>query len=301
MHRLNVGQTQFEECIRDHMFAIDVPPKTNPLKPGELLLLQLNVTDARRQHKLDQRIEYALVFDRLEPDPEGIISRTHWPKAPKTWKYILYGLDVVPTIPFSLEGLGLVKYSGQTNPRYIFKEDEEIILPFIQATVDEDLKFGETKILLAKPNLPTRKAVISKAIHQLAPEETLEIIKRMDQVSLARSSKKRTVSQVQFNRNKALADWIKTLYENRCQLCGKSGKDLEEKYGKIVDVSYSFVEAHHIQYLRDGGEDISSNLVVLCPDHHTIIHATNAHFDHENLTYVYPTGLKEKLIVNYHL
>jgi 5-methylcytosine-specific restriction enzyme A len=36
--------------------------------------------------------------------------------------------------------------------------------------------------------------------------------------------------------------------------------------------------------------------VVICPNHHRIIHATNAYFDRRSLTYEYPNGLREPLI-----
>jgi hypothetical protein len=45
-----------------------------------------------------------------------------------------------------------------------------------------------------------------------------------------------------------------------------------------------------------GGPDISGNIVVICPNHHRIIHATNASFDRRSLTYEYPNGLREPLI-----
>ena len=73
MQRLNVGLTQLGKCIRNSMFAIDNEPVTHKLVPGELLLLQLNVVDARPLRKEHSRIEYALVFDHLEKDPERLL------------------------------------------------------------------------------------------------------------------------------------------------------------------------------------------------------------------------------------
>jgi len=35
---------------------------------------------------------------------------------------------------------------------------------------------------------------------------------------------------------------------------------------------------------------------VICPNHHRIIHATDARFDRQSLTYMYPNGLREPLI-----
>jgi hypothetical protein len=45
-----------------------------------------------------------------------------------------------------------------------------------------------------------------------------------------------------------------------------------------------------------GGPDVSGNIVVICPNHHHIIHATDARCDRQSLTYEYPNGLRELLI-----
>ncbi|MBN1382682.1 MAG: HNH endonuclease [Deltaproteobacteria bacterium] len=62
-----------------------------------------------------------------------------------------------------------------------------------------------------------------------------------------------------------------------------------------------FAETHHINPLSDGGLDISKNIIVTCPNHHRIIHKTDAQFDYERLLYKYPNGLEERLILADHL
>jgi hypothetical protein len=73
MRRMNVRFTQIEECIRKSLFAIDVLPR-NPL-PGEELLLQLVKEDAVAMGKEASRIEFALIFESVLPDPMGELSR----------------------------------------------------------------------------------------------------------------------------------------------------------------------------------------------------------------------------------
>src|SRR5260370_32820821 len=108
-------------------------PKSPPLQRGEELLLQLIKEDAAGLGKLDSRIEFALIFDRVQEDPTGQISREHWPNAGKTWKYILHCSETVPTIPFNLEKLRLSKdYAGQTNPYYIEPQDAARIQPYLK-------------------------------------------------------------------------------------------------------------------------------------------------------------------------
>src|SRR5260370_37207416 len=133
MRRLNVQETQIDECIQTSMYAIHSRPQTPELQPGELLLLQLVKNNARQSGKLKSRINFALVFDHLERDYDGTISRLHWPNAGREWPWIVVGLATVPTVPFSLEDLPLSKsYEGFYNPGTIERKDEEIILPYIQ-------------------------------------------------------------------------------------------------------------------------------------------------------------------------
>jgi hypothetical protein len=60
-------------------------------------------------------------------------------------------------------------------------------------------------------------------------------------------------------------------------------------------------EAHHIAYLSRGGEDSLLNMVLLCPNHHTVIHNTDATFDYSRLTFCFPNGRVEPLCLNAHL
>jgi hypothetical protein len=56
-----------------------------------------------------------------------------------------------------------------------------------------------------------------------------------------------------------------------------------------------YAETHHIDYLRNGRQDTLENMIVLCPNHHRLVHATNAHVDREALAYIYPNGIYEVL------
>jgi hypothetical protein len=52
--------------------------------------------------------------------------------------------------------------------------------------------------------------------------------------------------------------------------------------------------------LSKGGLDISKNIIVICPNHHRIIHKTDAKFDRSRLLYKYPNGLEERLLLADH-
>ncbi len=263
MQRLHVQKAQLGVCIQKHMYAFG---KHRPnLRHGELLLLQL----VKREAEPHRRINFALVFDHMKHDDDGTISRQHWPtEDDHTWPWIMYGSATVPTIPFSLEDLplsGRKRYDSQANPVTIERVDEEIIMPYIQGS-------------LAAVPLPTRQSVALLAIY--------------NHDRIVRAAPRKTVNVEKCVPNPFLAEILKSYYEHHCQICGK---DCSSDYYGVA-----FSETHHIQDLAQGGLDISGNIVVLCPDHHRIIHATNAHFNHQGSTsaptYEYPNGLRESLI-----
>ncbi|MCO5178141.1 MAG: HNH endonuclease [Thermomicrobiales bacterium] len=303
MRRLNVRLAQIDQCIRSSMFALSVRPTNPELEPGELLLLQLVKQEATLHEKLRSRIDFALVFDRLERDYNGTISRQYWPNEGRTWNWIVYGNMTVPTIPFSLENLQLSRrYDGQDNARRIDPIDEARILPFIQwslaeqphpelqivppATVSDT--FQRAEILAALRNHDRIVETRQRAHVGLAEEAPLYSTNDGSEDSFIRF----LTEETRYRRNPALADTLKSYYHYRCQVCGH---DFEPRYGQ------SLAEGHHIQYLSAGGPDVSPNIIVLCPNHHRIIHATNARFDSQNLAYHYPNGLRERLILPDHL
>ena len=271
MRRLNVRFAQIEECIRTALFAVDSLPRNPPLERGEILLLQLVKEDAERLGKVNRRVEFALVFDRVRADPTGSESRAHWPNAGKTWKYILECSETVPTIPFSLERLSLSKnYGGQTNAQFIESTDAAIIGPYLK---------GGTK------------AEVLTAFAGVIP--LLRAIKNYD--TIARLSPPRVASVREHDRRVAdpwLSDALKSLYDHKCQVCVH---DFKPRYG----VPYA-----DTRFLaRPGGPEqlVSNNLVVVCPNHRAIIGAANAKFDESAMAFTYPNGLVEKLLLRDHL
>ena len=91
--------------------------------------------------------------------------------------------------------------------------------------------------------------------------------------------------------NKKIGDNLKLLYGYRCQICGHK---IGEEYGSHI------VEAHHIDYFISSLNNDANNQMIVCPNHHSIIHV-NPVFDRRRLLYVYKNGLEEKLVLNRHL
>lgn len=92
--------------------------------------------------------------------------------------------------------------------------------------------------------------------------------------------------------NRSIGNFLKTLYEFRCQICGRS---IGEIYGATV------VECHHIDYFVNSLDNDATNLLIVCPNHHRVIHSANPTFDREKKIYRYPNGYEEGLRLNLHL
>lgn len=269
MRRLNVQLSQIEECIRTSLFAIDSLPRNPPLAKGEVLLLQLVKADAQESGRLDRRIEFALIFDHIEEDRTGDMSRRHWPRAGKTWKHIVVCSEAIATLPFSLERLDLSRnYAGQTNAMYIEPADEAKIRPFLD-------KSG----LIVQPQA-------------MGIRELLIAIGNYDRIS--REAEVRTTRVAEHDRrlrNPWLGNTLKALYEHKCQVCAH---DFRPRY----DVAYA-----DTRLLRSTGapvDFVSKNVVVLCPNHNAIIGEAKPSFNASQLAFKFQNGLVEKIMLRDH-
>jgi hypothetical protein len=175
MYRLNVAAEQIEECVNKGMFALSYEPQINV---GEILLLQLKKNDWRLQGATGGRIQHALVFQRLEHDQEGNISKEHWPNAGKTWPWILYSSAALNVTPFSLENLPLAReshYQAQSNPVRIDPEDEAIIIPYINWSSIVPLNnLAQTP---DEPQFPTPKEAIE--IEKISVEHAVAEVEKL--------------------------------------------------------------------------------------------------------------------------
>lgn len=55
-----------------------------------------------------------------------------------------------------------------------------------------------------------------------------------------------------------------------------------------------------IIFVKSLNNDMDNQLIV-CPNHHSIIHDVDPVFDRRRLIYIYKNGLEEKLVLNKHL
>ncbi len=75
---------------------------------------------------------------------------------------------------------------------------------------------------------------------------------------------------------------------------------LNREIGDYLKKMYDF-RCHHIDYFVRSLNNDASNLLILCPNHHRIIHAAEPTFDRKAKIFRYGNGFSETLILNRHL
>lgn len=104
----------------------------------------------------------------------------------------------------------------------------------------------------------------------------------------------KTVNRMQKIRliDRSIGNALKQLYDYRCQM---TGDKIGEHYGVQV------IEAHHIVPFIESMNNDTSNLIILSPNYHRIIHTAHPIWDNKQLSFHFPNGLTEKVKLNKHL
>lgn len=92
--------------------------------------------------------------------------------------------------------------------------------------------------------------------------------------------------------NRAIGENLKLLYNYKCQICGE---DVGYRYGVHV------VESHHIDPFVESLNNNAQNQLIICPNHHRVIHRAVPIFKRKKLIFIYQNGVEEKVILNKHL
>ncbi|MFN8470564.1 MAG: HNH endonuclease [Caldilineaceae bacterium] len=156
---------------------------------------------------------------------------------------------------------------------------------------------GDTRLLEAW----CRDLPFEPAAYAILPEQQLELAIQQDGAAVDKVIREHQPALAQYRidrlieqpvRSRSLSRQVHDLYEGRCQVCG---------FDPLLQYNVGACEAHHLVYLSRGGEDSLDNLVLLCPNHHTVVHRTNAPFDFQDLTFVFAHNHRERLVLNRHL
>lgn len=92
--------------------------------------------------------------------------------------------------------------------------------------------------------------------------------------------------------DKSIGDTLKKFYDYRCQV---TGEKIGDQYSAHV------VEAHHIMPFTESLNNNASNIIIINPTFHRIIHKAKPAFDNATLSFKFPNGVVEKLKLTDHL
>ncbi len=92
--------------------------------------------------------------------------------------------------------------------------------------------------------------------------------------------------------NQKIVNDLKKHYKGQCQLCGQS---VGKEFGKEI------VEAHHIEYFSKTQNNSSSNIIIVCPSCHALIHKCNPYFNKKAFCYEFDNGINIELKIIGHL
>ncbi len=123
-------------------------------------------------------------------------------------------------------------------------------------------------------------------------EQIIEEIMNIDQIDPTSTIITKICNQKIRKYNRTIGENLKRLYDNKCQICGQEFKGRYD-----IDLS----EIHHIEYYSKSLNNNSDNLLVLCPNHHRIIHKANLRFDTTKLRFYYSNGIEDNIKTNNHL
>jgi predicted restriction endonuclease len=129
---------------------------------------------------------------------------------------------------------------------------------------------------------------IKAAIHGYNELEIEQILQMQDDSLIIQKLKTVKIRKL----DKAIGDNLKLIYDYKCQICGLY---IGESYDAKV------IHTHHIEYFSLSLNNNADNIMVICPNHHSIIHATNPIFDRKEKLFRYPNGYVEGLKLNLHL
>lgn len=207
-----------------------------------------------------------------------------------TWEYINVFGDL-KYIDIDIKSFNnFFGYKEQYNPQGFTNVDHKRIedLENNYGSLDEAISLlSDKKIIVIEESIKKKIDLIGDAefesiIEDMDDEKFIEYIKSLDSNASYETIKK----YVKIRKyNKELLDKIKELAKYNCQVDGCS---LGEKYG------VSIVEAHHIEMFSLTQNNKPENILILCPNHHKLIHKTKAIIDKENCKIDYNNGNSEK-------
>lgn len=165
--------------------------------------------------------------------------------------------------------------------KFVPRED---ILEYVLEQIESNLRNT------ASLGIPVVSAEIDKSINELE-KEIEELVNAKDATAgfyIRNTERKIRKYSVGITRK------LKKIYRGRCQLCGS------RPFPQLAN-NTDITECHHIDYFAKSQNNDASNIVVLCPNHHALLHREDATFEKETACFVLANGEKLPIMLDEHL
>ena len=159
--------------------------------------------------------------------------------------------------------------------QFSFEELTDIVQSLINNHVEREVKPGESNEIETPGYLS--EETIEQIINSTDPTATL--------VVKTTAGKRRVY-------DKSIVDNLKKLYRGCCQICGKNPS---HEYN--VDIC----EAHHITPFYKAQNNDASNIIILCPNHHRLIHKLSSEISADRTSFIVNGQDDIPICLDYHL
>ena len=197
-----------------------------------------------------------------------------------------------------------IRYDGNTALKEVLRSKFKNTWESVQEYHAENQSFKGFEIEEGKEEYalifatPVKGTILFDCISQEEYVNETAQIQRMDEYSFenATDDDASIITTVGIKKirhlSKAIGNSLKVLYGYRCQICGEF---VGERYGSTL------IHAHHIDYFTKSLNNDATNIMIVCPNHHGIIHDCNPVFNHSTKAFEYPNGYVEGLRINKHI
>lgn len=148
---------------------------------------------------------------------------------------------------------------------------------------------SEPDLFIWEPEFENLSREVETEIKQMTEEEFEMATVRTDpHATIKKKQKLVKIRQL----DTSIGDSLKRVYGYCCQM---TGEHIGEQYG------VNAVEAHHIRPFTESLNNDTSNIMILSPNYHRIVHKANPRFNRKTLSFEFPNGLIETVKLNRHL
>lgn len=180
--------------------------------------------------------------------------------------------------------------TGSARKGYRNRKPASSVLDYHNAL--RDISFDDlTKIvrqLIAHKDKIFQGTNMSQQLHDFSEADIEAWLNAKDDGATRRKRINETLARI-YDRD--IINNLKVLYHHKCQICQYSA----------TEFGVSIAEAHHIIPFAESENNNANNIIILCPNHHRLLHKAPAEFDRNNEVFVFSGGMKLHLQLNMHL